>query len=220
MRIILSHIIILLAVMCSLHCAADDTAPKDTVYFYDTWQQMLDNDPVEELINPEINCYSNYEIYVISSNERTNLRIQKQHIALSLGDSIWLINSNFINRYFHTDEDEFMGYIPVFFNEKLAYLTYHASMSTKDLLFGLSVGDNGEILYDVDYFYLDFANRKVNRVTPKYLSELLEEYHDLQMRYEGMKDYKKKPIIEEFFLKYIDRATNDFLHPYIIDLLK
>ena len=58
--------------------------------------------------------------------------------------------------------------------------------------------------------------RKVNH---SYLSELLEDYHDLQMRYEGMKDYKKQYIIEDYFFKYIDRATGDVMHPYILELV-
>jgi hypothetical protein len=56
-------------------------------------------------------------------------------------------------------------------------------------------------------------------VTHSYLSELLSEYHDLQMRYEGMKDYKKREIIEDYFYKFIDRATEDIMRPYILDLV-
>ncbi len=58
----------------------------------------------------------------------------------------------------------------------------------------------------------------MKRVTHEYLSELLEDYPDLQMRYEGMKDYKKREIIEDYFFKYIDRATEDIMRPYILDL--
>ena len=46
-----------------------------------------------------------------------------------------------------------------------------------------------------------------------------EDYHDLQVRYEGMKDYKKPEIIEDYFYKYIDRVTGDFMKPYILDLV-
>ena len=40
------------------------------------------------------------------------------------------------------------------------------------------------------------------------------------MRYEGMKDYKKREIIEDYFFKYIDRASQDVMHPYILDLFE
>ena len=60
----------------------------------------------------------------------------------------------------------------------------------------------------------------MRKVTYRYLSELLEDYHDLQMRFEGMKDYKKRYMVEEFFFNYIERATDDVLRPYILDLVE
>ena len=59
----------------------------------------------------------------------------------------------------------------------------------------------------------------MERVTPKYLSHLLEDYQDLLMRYEGMKNYKKPEIIEDYFFKYIDRYTEDLMTPLIVDLV-
>ena len=56
------------------------------------------------------------------------------------------------------------------------------------------------------------------KITPSSLSELLEDYHDLQMRYEGMKDYKKREIMLDYFFKYIERANQDVMKPYILDL--
>ncbi len=35
-----------------------------------------------------------------------------------------------------------------------------------------------------------------------------------------MKDYKKSEIIEDYFLKFIERASNDIMRPYILDLVK
>ena len=60
--------------------------------------------------------------------------------------------------------------------------------------------------------------KKVQKVTPEVLSNLLESYHDLQMRYEGMKNYNKREIIHDYFYKYVDRATEDFMRPFILDL--
>ena len=39
------------------------------------------------------------------------------------------------------------------------------------------------------------------------------------MRYEGMKDYKKQEIIEDYFFRFIDRASSDVMRPYILDLV-
>ena len=78
-----------------------------------------------------------------------------------------------------------------------------------------------EIDFDdiVDYYYIDFQNKEVIKITPSSLSELLEDYHDLQMRYEGMKDYKKRDIMMDYFFKYIDRAQQDCMKPYILDVM-
>ena len=38
------------------------------------------------------------------------------------------------------------------------------------------------------------------------------------MRYEGMKDYKKREIMLDYFFKYIERANQDVMKPYILDL--
>jgi hypothetical protein len=74
--------------------------------------------------------------------------------------------------------------------------------------------------FPVDYYYIDFKNGRVRKVTHNYLSELLEDYHDLQMRFEGMKDYKKRYMVEEFFFRYIERVTDDVMQPYILDLVE
>ena len=212
-------LMLLVLTMCSLRCAAKaPTAQHDTIYFYDTWQQMLDIQPVAFYIDPMIEVYSAYEIYFIAYNANVTNAIKNKYLAISVGDSTWLVNSRYLNKVFKGDADHFSGYIPVFFNEKVAYITYHANLSMKDILCGVSVGENGEYLFQMDYFYIDFLNHRVERVTPTYLSKLLEDYPDLKMRYEGMKDYKKRYMIEEFFLKYVDRASEDFMRPFIVDL--
>lgn len=206
--------ILLTFVVCSLHCVAAERAPKDTIYFYDTWEQMLNRQPQSMLINPIIEVFSPYSISFSAYNKKITAQIQHKHIAISMGDSIWLVNSNYLTRYFTTDADYLMDYVPVFFNDKVAYFIYHSHLSLKDVAEGLPQKDH----YNVDYFYIDFLNHQIKRVTPDYLSQLLESFHDLQMRYEGMKDYKKKEIIEDYFLKYVDRATEDIMRPYIVDL--
>ena len=60
----------------------------------------------------------------------------------------------------------------------------------------------------MNYYYIDFINRKVIKVTPEALVDLLEDYHDLQMRYEGMKDYRKRYMIQEYFFKFVDREPD------------
>ncbi len=201
----------------SLRAAADDTAPIDTVYFYDTWEQMMDMSPVAMLIDPYIETLTPYEVYITTGDEQLNELIANEHLAVTLGDSIWLISSQALRKYFKGDVRKLHGYVPVFFNEKVAFATY-AGLSVKSVLWGDNGGD-GSFEDAVDYYYFDFLNRKVLKVTPETLIDLLEDYHDLQMRYEGMRDYKKRPIIKEYFYRYVDRATRDFMRPYILDLV-
>ena len=44
-------------------------------------------------------------------------------------------------------------------------------------------------------------------------------YRDLLMRYQGMKDYKKRPVISFFFNEYLRRIGNDPEIPHLIDII-
>ena len=207
----------LVVTLCSLHSAAEET-PNDTVYFYDTWQQMLYMEPMGMAVNPPLYAITPYEVYFDSGDIELDQLMEKQHLAISIGDSIWLISSHILKEHFKGDVKNLSGFVPVFFNEKVAYLTYN-SVSLKDILFG-NYYQEDENRYRMDFYYIDFINRVVKKVTPSYLSELLEDYHNLQMRYEGMKDYKKQHIIQDYFYKFVDQATQDFMRPYILDLVE
>ena len=207
-------------VMCSLHCFAVEPAEHDTVYFYDTWEQMFDLQPVAMVVDPYIETFTPYEVYIITGDESINEMLLDDHLAISLGDSTMLISSKYLKNNFKGSVRDLRGFIPVFFNEKVAFITYNANMGVKEILFGNNWSfEDGEAVFKSENYYIDFLNRRVERVTPSYLSSLLQDYHDLQMRYEGMKDYKKQYIIEDYFFKFIDRATEDFMRPYILDLL-
>ena len=204
----------------SLQAVAADEIVRDTVYFYDTWEQMLYMEPEAAIIDPFIAVETPYQIAIETADESLNDLIYETHIAATLGDSIWLINSHYLKRDFKGDNKKLKDFMPVFFNERVAfaaYVGYGDNASLKSILFGDWVEENYDEI--VDYYYIDFVNRKVIKITPESLSELLEDYHDLQMRYEGMKDYRKRHIIQDYFMKFIDRATNDFMRPYILDLV-
>ena len=198
--------------MTSLHAMAF-TAGHDTIYFYKTWEQVLYMEPAAMYVDPYM-YPSNFEIYFEVDDDYFNDNIMNEYIAATVGDSIWLVNSTYLKQHFKGDVRNLNNYVPLFFNYKVAYAIYSASLSVKDLLMGESETT------EFDFYYIDFFNRKVLRVSPTVLSELLEDYHDLQMRYEGMKDYNKRHIIEDYFYKYIDRATDDIMHPYILDLVE
>ena len=205
-------IVLMVLVMTSIQAVAlTSEMPHDTIYFYNTWEQMFNEEPVIALVDPWIETITPYDVVITTDDSRISDRV----VAATLGDSIWLINTHYLRQNFGGDAKKLSDFVPLYFNEKVAFVVSDAAMSVKDILFGPS-----EDYYpEGDYFYIDFQNRKVLKVTPTVLSALLEDYHDLQMRYEGMKDYKKRHIIEDYFFKYVDRATQDFMRPTILELV-
>ena len=215
MQTLSRHLIILLLAMVSLNVQAVDEA-YDTVYFYDTWEQMLSMTPSSMLVSPVVEVVNPYEIDIYTTTDDYRLY---DHLAATLGDSIWLISTVYLQMNFAGDSHYLcqgrLRYIPVFFSKKVAYLTcvnYGNPISPKEIQFD----KQGNVV--MNYYYLDFRQRKVRLVTPDVLSELLDDYHDLQMRYEGMKDYKKPEIIEDYFMKFVDQASEDLMRPFILDL--
>ena len=205
-------IVLMVLAMTSIQAVAlTSEMPHDTIYFYNTWEQMFNEEPVIALVDPWIETITPYDVVITADDSRISERV----VAATLGDSIWLINTHYLRQNFGGDAKKLSDFVPLYFNEKVAFVVSDAAMSVKDILFGPS-----EDYYpEGDYFYIDFQNRKVLKVTPTVLSALLEDYHDLQMRYEGMKDYKKRHIIEDYFFKYVDRATQDFMRPTILELV-
>lgn len=222
MKNCLQYFLLMAIVLLASSGAAAQDEPRDTVYFYDSWEGMMTMAPAAMLANPYIETVTPFEIYIEAADARYNEVINDRFIAATLGDSIWLINSEYLKRDFKGDAKKLHGFVPVFFNEKVAFASYagigNFKTSVMDFLFGVDGYETNDD-FRLDYFYIDFVNRKVLKVTPEVLSGLLEDYHDLQMRYEGMRDYKKDHIIEDYFFKFIDRATSDFMKPYILDLM-
>lgn len=216
---LLLHIVLFLAM--ATPAVTTHACAQDTVNFYNTWAQMLNVTPAAMIVNPIIETRSPFELYVDACNDYANEVIDRKHIALSLGDSIWLVNSNYLKWNFKGDTDNLYGYVPVFFNDKVAYITYASfdewSVSLNDYLFG-EVSYDGKNKRLIKYYYIDFMRHRVLKVNHSHLSDLLDDYHDLQVRYEGMKEYKSPEIIEDYFLKYVDRATEDIMRPRIVDL--
>ena len=216
MKNLIRNIILFVVLATASLQAMAFSLPHDTVYFYNTWEQILSDSPKLMYVDPWVDPITPYEVVIFGENETYNNSIWTEHIAATLGDSIWLINSEYLQREFKGDAKNLNAYVPFFFNDKVAFAVADAIPIVKDLLLG--VPEDASI--GVDYYYIDFKKREVIRVTPKVLSGLLEDYHDLQMRYEGMKDYKKRPIIEEYFFQFVDRATEDPMRPFILDLVE
>jgi len=197
---------------CSLHCAADECIERDTVYFYNSWEQMMQAVPDTMIIDLAIDYFSPFELYFESSDKKANKRIKKEYIAATLGDSTWLINSNYLREYFKGDSKNLHGYVPVFFSKKVAYAVAEE----------YSYAELGDIAFNVvsTYnYYIDFKRHKVIKVNEKTLGNLLADYHDLRMRYESMSNSNKSAIINDFSLQFVDRAADDPMRPDITEFI-
>ena len=224
---LLRHIAVIILTMVSLQALAVEE-PHDTVYFYNSWEQMFCQEPVGMLVDPFIEAHSPFQIYFLIDDEKMNYVIESKHVFAALGDSIVFINSKYLKECFDGDVNLLYGYIPLMFNDKVAYFRYggHPYRDSSDEYHYFSEGkycytlpNIGELIQISWYYYnIDFEQHKVLKVNHTVLSALLKDYHDLQMRYEGMKDYKKNDIIEYFYLQYIDRVNQDDFKPYIVDL--
>ncbi|MBQ6080369.1 MAG: hypothetical protein IJK93_08845 [Muribaculaceae bacterium] len=214
-------ILIIAMALISSRAMADNVVQHDTVYFYKSWEQILYMEPAAFIIDPIISVYTPYQVAIETGDTEVNDAIKTSYVAATLGDSIWLVNTDYLKDNFKGDSKKLSEFAPLFFNDKVAfvaYVGYGENISLKTIFFG----EWEDVNYDelVDYYYIDFLTSKVIKITSESLSALLEDYHDLQMRYEGMKDYKKDYVIRDYFLKYFERAASDFMHPYILDLVE
>ena len=201
------HIALITAAVFSLHNAAvAGEEPQDTLYFFQTWQQVLDFEPVAYYESPvHIQPDANYLRFDFDDKE-VNHSINHDYVVASLGDSVWFVNTTYLDEHFGGDNLKVNCYTRLFFSEKVAYL----------LVDMIDINDYG-YMGEFFYCYIDFPNNRLLKLNQKMLSTLLEDYHDLQMRYEGMRDYDEPYMMEEFFLKYVDRAASDPMRPNIDD---
>jgi len=202
MRKNLRFIVMIVLAMAYAHAVAEEEQ-HDSVYFYSSWEEIIYDEPSELFLDPYYYVSNPYELEIWMDDEVLDEKITNDFIAALVSDSIMVINSDYLKENFSGDARKLSGYVPLFFNEKVA--------------FTIGIGTFSD---NQDYYYIDFRTREVSKVTSSFLSGLLEEYHDLQMRYEGMKNYKKREIIEDYFDKFIQRATDDPLFPYILDLME
>jgi len=201
-----------------------DGSQADTVCIYKTWESVIYGEPDAMIINPFIFANTPYDVVITDDNEQVRELLSDNVIAVTLGDSIWLINSQYLKDNFKGDSKKFDNFVPFYFNEKVAFVVFlgYEASTGKQILGGLmgdaEMFDTDPFTDDPYYYYIDFELKRVDKVDRKVLSDLLNDYHDLKMRYEGMKDYKKREVIDDYFMQYIDRVTQDPTKPDILEL--
>jgi hypothetical protein len=198
--------------MCFLHAPAVEPEERDILFFYDSWAHMYNAEPDTMIVDAAIDFCSPFELYFETSDKKVNKRISKKYLAVTMGNSTWFINSNYLRDNFKGDAKRLHGYVPLFFDEKVAYAVAEEYMYAE-------LGDIGFNVVSTHNYLIDFLQRKVLRIDEKSLIKLLTDYPDLRMRYEGMQDNDRERIINDYFVQYVDRVSDDSMHPYILDIL-
>lgn len=216
-----THIALILLTL-SAFISSNAKAQTDTIYIYESWEAIFDSEPDAMLLNPTIDAYTPFDIDFNINESSMNQALHNETVALTVGDSIWMLNTHWLNKNFKGDCRRMDHWVPLYFSAKIAFVTwtdYQIGLG-RALLGGLlgdpylfadeSQFDNGDI------YIIDFDDARVYKLDHKALSKLLEPYRDLKVRYESMKDYKKRHIIRTFFMEYINRLNDDPNVPFII----
>ena len=198
---------------------------SDTVYFFKSWEAVFNHRPdfayAGNIVFPNNDC----EIEIWTQQEEPQEQVDKKAIAACVGDSLWLINSNYLLTRFKSSYKGFNNYVTLYFSGKLAFVRYwddypseygYRSMINLD-------GDNvlEPVLYhegNTQFYLLDFEDRAVKKIDYKLLTHLLEPYPDLQRRYLGMKRYKEAEIIDFFLESYTGKVNSDPQAPTILEM--
>ncbi len=199
----------------------------DTITIYRNWDDILAQQPAFSMTGHILYQNNELEYKIYTRNAQAQAIIDTQALAIEVGDSLWLINANYLVNNFETTYTGFTNFVPIFFNEKTAFVHYwedypdtYLSRSTQD--------ENGEkIVYAVQLHYgesrfyiIDFVQSTIKKLNHNLLEQLLVPYHDLYSRYTGMKKNKKTEVIDFFFQKYLERLAQDVTVPPITEQIK
>ncbi len=197
-----------IAIICTLligtlTALADEVS--DTLVVYKDWAGLVNGRPTAMVIDPYIDIVSPWEIYFSNNTTMVDRMLDNEAVAVALGDSVWMINTRYLAINFEGPLSRMDGYAPMLFNEKVLMFE-HASL-TYDAWGQVMNPDVNSI--ETDLYWVDLAARHVYQIDHKVLSSLLAPYHDLQMRFDGMKDRKKRHVIRYFLNELIRRIEMD-----------
>ena len=195
---------------------------NDTLYVYNSWRSVFFNGPDTMAINPNIEIYSPFNIkFKPTEKDSKPLRkmIEKESVVVSIGDSVWMVNSRFLKDSLRGEYKEiFENYVPLYFNEQMAFVQFlpteisYLPIEIRDFE-GVQAGVGRDGLYNagdygivaIPHFMIDLEHKTITLVDRNYLLALLEEFPDLHRRYEMMQDQYEFYMINQFFWDYVDR---------------
>lgn len=204
---------------------------QDSVMVYNSWRAIFEGVADTVLINPEFVVRSPYDYEFQSSvkgDKVTKKMLKERTVAVAVGDSLWLINTDYLKRHFKGDTKPLKRYAPMYFSGKIVFVQHLVTSLSfgQQVLAGLAGGLVGLGLFEevedvsrpAPFYLLDFGGKMVYEVDSNLLLELLDDYPDLRRRYEQMRDWRETYMINEFFLDYVKRIDNDPSYPWLEDL--
>lgn len=222
-RIYISLVLCIAVAMSAL--AQNYQARHDTVCVYNSWEAIMDQWPDTVVYNPAITVWTPYDIEFETIDKAANQMLKKQTVAVAVGDTTWLINTQWLRDNFKGDCKKMDDYAPLFFNAKVAFVQCVPTHTNLGMaLLGSLLGDPDTFMGDPyndpsDFYWIDFETKRVDKITHKNLSQLLAVYPDLQRRYEQMHDYKERYMVHSFFIDFVRRVERDPAYPYLLDRL-
>ncbi|MBQ2490336.1 MAG: hypothetical protein II539_01450, partial [Muribaculaceae bacterium] len=193
-------------------------------------EAIFDLIPDTIVANPEIKVRSEYDFEFKATSrdaKAVNKMLKNEAVAVCLGDTLWLINSDWLKRNFKGDCKHFSRYVPLYYTGKIAFVQFQRNNPTvggfllnllvdgvlgADSGIGMGDGYNGET---PKLYWIDFDNLRVREVNKNLLLELLEPYPDLLQRYTFRQYQDETYLINEFFLDYVNRLNRDPEVPYL-----
>ena len=182
----------------------------DTVYVYLNWNQIFSHKPAIAYSGPIVfpNNGLEYEIYTLDDTSQAVL--DKAAVAINVGDSLWLVNTNYLKKNFECQYNGFYNYIPLYFSSKIAFCQYWDDYAQEYYLRPMLTATGEHVLEPVllhrgqpRYYILDF-------------DKLLAAYPELRERYLSRKHRNDPDVIAFYFQKYIEAVDNDSTVPTII----
>ena len=195
----------------------------DTVYVYFNWNQIFSHKPAIAYSGPIVfpNNGLEYEIYTLDDTSQAVL--DKAAVAINVGDSLWLVNTNYLKNNFECQYNGFYNYIPLYFSSKIAFCQYWDDYAQEYYLRPMLTATGEHVLEPVllhrgqpRYYILDFDKKELYALDQKRLAKLLAAYPELRERYLSRKHRNDPDVIAFYFQKYIEAVDNDSTVPTII----
>lgn len=200
MKKIALFIFFAMTMVASVHAQSpsDDGEKHDTLVVYYSWTNVFDQNPDAFLVDPYVQMDYPWQYWLDARSQLGSEMLEEDAVVVAFDDGTWLISARWMRDYFSDDCRSWLGWMPLFFSAKIAFVM------------------RGNFFSGSEYLYwLNFEDKKVEKLDHKLMSRLLNDYPDLQRRYESMKDYKKREVIDYFLEEYINRLNDDPGVPYL-----